>query len=124
MSVIHVFTHDGQTMESHDLALLNDAVARLNLQGQYSTREGVEPENAIEDITVTTFQAKAALALSGLYDEVDAYMQLDTTDRLTKLKWEYSSFNRSDASVLSIGEALGLTERDLDNLFSLAQTIT
>jgi hypothetical protein len=73
---------------------------------------------------VSTFQAKAALAIVGLYDAVDAYMKLDTTDRLTKLKWEYSTFKRDDPSVLAIGQALGITDSQMDELFELARTIT
>lgn len=75
------------------------------------------------DTTVTTYQAKAALALVGRFDEVEAYMNLESTDRLTKLKWEYSNFKRSDPSVQQIANALGMTDQELDYLFALAATI-
>lgn len=75
------------------------------------------------DIVVTTYQAKAALELAGKYDEVEAFIALDTTDRLTKLKWEYKDFKRSDPAVIEIGKALRMTDKELDDLFRLAATI-
>jgi hypothetical protein len=122
--IVHVFTHAAGFIESFDLVELQNTVSSTGFVGEYSTREHVEPVEPVEDITVTTYQAKAALAIAGRYDEVDAYMRLDTTDRITKLKWEYASFKRSDPSVLAIGAALGMSAQDLDDLFALAQTIT
>lgn len=88
------------------------------LQG--NSPEEIEP---VFDIVVTTYQAKAALELAGKYDEVEAFIALDTTDRITKLKWEYKDFKRSDPAVIEIGKALRMTDKELDDLFRLAATI-
>lgn len=125
MATIHIFTHHKGFIESLDLIQLVEKVGQLGLIGDYSTieRELVNSVDDSSDITVSTYQAKAALALAGRYDEVDAYMQLETTDRITRLKWEYSNFKRSDPSVQQIANALGMTDQELDDLFALAATI-
>lgn len=79
--------------------------------------------NTFVDATVTAYQAKAALAMMGFYDQVEQYINQDTTDTLIKLKWQYSNFRRSDPVVLQIADALGITSEQLDDLFSLAATI-
>lgn len=75
------------------------------------------------DATVSAYQAKAALAMMGFYDQVEQYINQDTTDTLIKLKWQYSNFRRSDPVVLQIADALGITNEQLDGLFALAATI-
>jgi hypothetical protein len=123
MILVNVFTHANGFIESLDLTHLQSEVQRLGLVGEYSTKEKLIDADPKADITVSTFQAKAALALVGRYDEVEAFIHLETTDRITKLKWEYSNFKRTDPSVLQIAAALGMTDQELDDLFSLAETI-
>jgi hypothetical protein len=121
---IHVFTHSAGFIESLSLPELQVNVAQIGLLGEYSTRAQQAPEpEPPAPITVSTYQAKAALAIVGRYDDVDEFMQLDTTDRITKLKWEYSNFSRTDPSVLAIAAALRMSEAELDGLFALAATI-
>jgi len=74
---------------------------------------------------VSRFQARAALLQADLLDDIEAYMALDTTDAFTKLAWkDAQDFNRSSPLVEAIGQLIGLTPAQLDDLFVFASTIT
>lgn len=73
---------------------------------------------------VSRFQARAALHLAGLLDDVEAMMALPETPALAKLAWaDAQEFKRNSPSLLSIAGALGLTEQQLDDLFTTAAGI-
>lgn len=77
----------------------------------------------LDAITVTRFQAKAALDNAGLLDSVESYMQGDDVPRLVKLAWEEASFRRGSKMIKDIGAELGLSEEQIDSLFLAAQEI-
>lgn len=73
---------------------------------------------------VSRFQARAALHLAGLLDDVEAMMALPETPVLAKLAWaDAQEFKRDSPSLLGIAGALGLTETQLDDLFTTAAGI-
>jgi len=75
-------------------------------------------------LNVTPFQAKASLYNAGLLDEVEAYVDDPTTDRLVKIAWGNAiEYRRLSPMIESIGTSLGLTDVELDNLFLAAQDI-
>ena len=78
---------------------------------------------AMDAMTATRFQAKAALDDAGLLDQVEAYMQGDDVPRRVKLAWQEASFRRGSKMVADIGAELGLTEEQIDGLFIAAQEI-
>ena len=78
---------------------------------------------AMDAMTATRFQAKAALDDAGLLDQVEAYMQGDDVPRRVKLAWQEASFRRGSKMVADIGAELGLTEEQIDGLFLAAQEI-
>lgn len=81
----------------------------------------IDPRTLVE---VTAFQAHAAIARSDLYDKVEALMEKPDTPLETKIAWRKSQyFKRLSPTVLTVGNALGLTEKQLDDLFALASTI-
>ena len=125
MVTLHVFTHDNGYIESLNLEQLILDVGQLGLTGEYSTVERhPRVDNTNEnDITVSTYQAKAALVLAGKFDVVDAYMKLPATSQITKLKWEYSNFKRTDPLLLEVASELGMSSDELDQFFALASTI-
>lgn len=74
--------------------------------------------------SVSRFQARAALHLAGLLDQVQALMDNPATDPLARLAWQDAQeFRRSSPTVLSMGAALGMTDPQLDQLFTQAATI-
>lgn len=74
--------------------------------------------------SVTRFQARAALAVAGLFDAVDAIMQSPETPLITRLEWlDKQSFRRDSPTVAWAGERLGLTSDQLDALFVAASEI-
>ena len=77
-------------------------------------------------VVVTMRQAQHALFLAGHLENVQpAIDALPEPDRsLANIEWQKSQeVERSRPFVLTLGQALGLTETDLDDLFVLAATL-
>ena len=73
---------------------------------------------------VTKFQAKAALFLAGLLDDVEALMADPATDRITRLAWTESlHFERQSPMIAAMASLLGLSNQQLDALFVSAFAI-
>lgn len=73
---------------------------------------------------VSRFQARAALHLAGLLDTVEAIMASPATPVMAKLAWaDAQEFKRTSPSLLGIAGAIGLTDAQLDDLFTTAAGI-
>lgn len=71
--------------------------------------------------TVTRFQALAALHLAGRLTAVQSIMAAPETPVLAKLAWENAlSFERNSPTLASLAAMLGMTDADLDALFTEA----
>ena len=74
-------------------------------------------------LSVTRFQARAALHLAGLLDDAEA--AIAQAHPLSRIAWEHAHVYRRDSpTVISIGQQLGLSEADMDELFKTAASIT
>lgn len=74
--------------------------------------------------TVTRFQALAALHLAGHLPAVQAIMAAPETPVLARLAWDNAlSFERTSPTLASLAAMLGMTDADLDALFTTAATI-
>jgi len=83
-----------------------------------------DPANPIPApvISVTPWAIREALNQTGLRDAVEDAVLL--ADRRTQDAWHYAqNFVRTDPLVVTLGAALGKTEADLDDLFTLASTL-
>lgn len=81
-----------------------------------------EPTDPIPP-SVTRFQARAALHLAGLLDDAEA--AIAQANPLSRLAWEHANvYQRDSPTVISIGQQLGLSEADMDELFKTAASIT
>lgn len=73
---------------------------------------------------VTRFQARAALHLAGLLTTVESLMTDPQTDMLARLAWQDAQeFRRQSPTMLSMAATLGLTDAQLDALFTTAAGI-
>lgn len=78
------------------------------------------PETPIRP--VSRFQAKAALLGAGLLQGVEDYVS--QSDDITKLAWsECVEWRRDSPLVKGIGSALGLSDKQIDELFVAASSI-
>ena len=94
-------------------------VTEQNLQ-----QRKVDAERArLDAITVSRFQAKAALDDAGLLDAIEDYMSGDNVSRRVKLAWQEASFSRGSKMVQDVAGAFDLTTEQLDDLFIAAQEI-
>ena len=74
--------------------------------------------------SVTRFQARAALHLAGLLPRVEALMSDQATDPLARIAWQDAQeFRRQGPTVLVMAQALGLSEQQLDELFTTAASL-
>ena len=81
-----------------------------------------EPQNPVP-ASVSRFQARAALQLAGLLDDAEA--AIAQANPLSRIAWEHANVYRRDSpTVISIGQQLGLSEADMDELFKTAASIT
>jgi len=76
---------------------------------------------------VTRRQARQALLLAGLLDQVQpviAAIPDETERRLTQIAWgDSTEFQRYDAFLIKIGQALSLTPEQIDQLFITAASL-
>lgn len=73
---------------------------------------------------VSPFQAKAALHRAGLLDNVKQLISNEDTDILIRLAWEEAiEFRRLSPIIQTLGSILELTEEQIDDLFTDAQSI-
>lgn len=74
--------------------------------------------------SVTRFQARAALHLAGLLEQVEAMIADPATPVLAKLAWQDAQeFKRTSPTIAAMSAGLGLTEQQLDDLFTTAAGI-
>ena len=87
-----------------------------------ATTTPTEPADQIP-LSVTRFQARAALYLAGLFDDAEA--AIAQAHPLSRIAWEHAHVYRRDSpTLISIGQQLGLSEADMDELFKTAASIT
>lgn len=76
----------------------------------------------IDTLTVSRFQAKAALLNAVLLSQVETAVA--NADPLTQLAWaEALGFERQSPAILGIAQTLGWTSEQLDGLFAKAVRI-
>ncbi len=77
-----------------------------------------------ENAKVSPFQARAVLARAGLLGQVQQLMGGKNQNSDEALAWEYATEIRRDSQLmLTLAGELGLTEQQLDDLFSQGETI-
>lgn len=82
------------------------------------------PVSAVNQVTMR--QARLALLSAGLLSQVDAAIEsLPEPDKTAaKIDWEYAAVvQRSSGLVPAMGAALGMTDVQIDALFTLADTL-
>lgn len=82
----------------------------------------LQPPPPVAPTVVSMRQARLALLQFDLLPTVDAAIAAGSqADQIT---WEYATeVNRADALVQNLAVGLGLTDQDLDNLFTLAASL-
>lgn len=75
--------------------------------------------------TISSFQAKMALAEAGLLEAVEAVINDPTTPTRIKIAWQESlNFRRDNPMIATIATQLGLSESDIDDLFIAGEQIS
>ena len=92
-------------------------------QQDIEQREAQAERERLDAITVSRFQAKAALDDAGLLDQVEDYMASDDAPRRVKLAWQEAQFKRGSRMVNDLAGEFDLSEEKLDELFLAAREI-
>lgn len=120
--------HDDPVIPDHDSATHK---LRKLPSGEYEIVELTQAELAekaarvrqqLDAIEISRFQAKASLLQAGLLDQVESFIE-QSADPLVKLAWSEAGFKRGSNMVNSIGQQLGLSTQQLDDLFISGQQI-
>lgn len=75
-------------------------------------------------LRVTPYQARIALLNAGLLDQVTNYMTGSDVSQTAKIAWEYAvTWERNSAFISNLGPLLGLTESQIDDLFTAASQV-
>lgn len=105
----------------------SDGTWTMNYSVEKMTEEEIEAAKPPVPEKVTRRQARSALLLRGLLDQVDLVIAAipDVSQRrLAQIEWQDASeFDRNRALVIQIGTALGLDSKGLDDVFRLAATL-
>jgi hypothetical protein len=96
---------------------------------QFRPAEGIDLTTILPElpapptrVSVSPWQIRKALNISGLRDAVEA--AIAAADVTTKDAWEYATeFERDHSLVVSLGGAMGKTVEEMDALFELAKTL-
>jgi len=116
------FTASPDDTEPHGRDLYARAVA--GTLGPIAPYVPPPPAPAPVPQAVSRFQARAALHLAGLLDQVNALMADPETPMLARLAWQDAQeFRRQSPTVLAMAAALSLSDEDVDNLFITAAGI-
>lgn len=91
-----------------------------------NTPEPADPPPPVVITSVTMRQARLALLGAGLLTQVETAIDAlpEPHRSAARIEWDYSSeVHRSRAFVQQLGHALGLTDQQLDDLFTQAATL-
>ena len=92
-----------------------------------NTPEPADPPPVPVITSVTMRQARLALLGAGLLDDVDAAIAAITDPvqhKAAEIEWEYAqTVNRDSQFTMQLAEGLGLTEEQLNNLFTVASSL-
>ena len=103
-------------LASADVAIGDEYVA-----GQFDRPQPPAPPSAVPT-SISPAQARLALLHAGLLDQVEAAVAAG--DRATQIAWEMATvIERSSPTVVALSAALGLTDAQLDALFTTAAGI-
>jgi hypothetical protein len=90
-------------------------------EGQFEHPQAPMPVSAIPT-SISPAQARLALLGAGLLDQVEAAVAAGS--RATQIAWEMATvIERSSPTVVALSAALGLTDAQLDDLFTTAAGI-
>ena len=93
------------------------------IDGEWTVVDSTEQPTPVPQ-SVSRFQARAALHLAGLLDQVEGLMVDPSTPTLARLAWaDAQEFKRSSPTIASMAQALGLSDEDVDALFISASAI-
>jgi hypothetical protein len=108
----------------------DDGISRTSGLAESLVPEGVTPEPYIEPVarvtSVSMRQARLILLSQNMLSSIDGIIaQLPTPQKeAAQIEWEYATdVSRDSPLVAMLVQSLGLTEEDLDSLFTVASTL-
>ena len=121
-----VYDRTSPAIIDHHAAYAEELIAVSALErdeaGEWTATEA-SPAEIAATLTVTRFQARAALHQAGLLADVEAAVAA-SDDPTVKLAWAESiEFPRGSPTIAALAVAIGLTDAEVDALFIAAAAI-
>lgn len=96
----------------------NDDVSQEQRDAVLAVIDAHDPTKRVVPASVTRYQARVALANSGLLDQVNAYFDALADSDTGKMAWlEAPTVERNSPALIAAAHALGLTDEQIDQLF-------
>ena len=97
------------------------ATADATVDEQIAEYEASKLSQKRQAMTVSNVDLRLAMNEEGVYGAVEGAMAKSTNTTELEIQWNFSStINRLDPWIIEIADALGMTEDQVDNLFSKA----
>jgi len=124
-AVVHISGTAEEPMDHLQAVIPCDAavVRGMRWDGTHFVQEALSQPSSVPK-TVTRFQARAAMHLAGVLESVQTLMQSPETPALARLAWaDALEFERDSPTVQAMGEMLGWSSSEIDDLFIAASKI-
>lgn len=96
----------------------NDDVTQEQRDAVLAVIDAHDPTRRVVPSSVTRYQARVALANSGLLEQVNAYFDALPDSDTGKMAWlEAPTVERHSPALIAAAHALGLTDEQIDQLF-------
>lgn len=87
-------------------------------------RTGSGPPSRVVPDFVSNYQARSILIQDGLFELVDGFIKSLGTSSLAYQAWEYANLvYRNSEFIVNLGQELGMTQEQIDDLFIRAELI-
>lgn len=129
-SVVELYATEPPEIDTETQTVYRDGCELIDGKWQYKwtvrelTAEELEADRKSKVPQVVTIrQARLALLQAGLLDDIDAAIAA-SEDRALQIEWEFvTEFRRDWPALIAMQPALGLTDQQIDDLFTLAVTL-
>lgn len=120
----HIDINPAQEWEVHsDKVVVTYTITERDFAAEEAERERKLQEWR-RDAVVSRLQARVVLRENGLRDQVDAFMESPEADPLAVDAWrDAQEFRRMSPTIQLLGDALGLDDDDIDQLFEQAALV-
>lgn len=116
LNKVYAFEDDG----SQDIYINIDFILMTSIEVELHINPPKQPDQIPAKVSMK--QARLALLQFGILDKVNLAIQAGS--EVNKITWQFANdIDRNDSLVIQLAAGLGLSSTDIDNLFTLANSL-